>query len=116
MAESIFNAYSGKYLAESAGVSEAEEIDYLARKIIENKGMKVKERPENIEYKNLDEFQHIIIVCDDACVSIPGKDVRRWNIRDPSGKSMETYEAVFDEIDNKVRILLKELEKDTKKE
>ena len=111
MAESIFNAYSKMWVAESAGVKKAEKIDEMAKKLLEKRGLKVKSKPELLIEKNLDEYEMIITVCDEACVTLPfPKPVEKWNIGDPSGKEMEVYMRVFGEIARKVKDLIERLE------
>ncbi len=98
-----------KWIAESAGIDKSKEIDGYTRKMLEEKGFRVKERPEGMDEKDLDEFEVVVAVCDSACVSIPGKRVIKWNIPDPSGTSPENYRRVFSMLENKIRELLIEL-------
>jgi protein-tyrosine-phosphatase len=47
--------------------------------------------------------------CGDACPVYPGKRYVDWDLADPAGKRLEEVRIVRDEIDRRVRSLLKEL-------
>ena len=47
--------------------------------------------------------------CGDACPVVPGKRYLDWDLRDPSGRSLEEVRAIRDEIDGRVRSLLDDL-------
>lgn len=48
--------------------------------------------------------------CGDACPVFPGKRYVDWEIEDPSGKSVEDVRPIRDEIEQRVRNLLSELD------
>lgn len=47
--------------------------------------------------------------CGDACPIFPGKRYVDWELEDPSGKSIEEVRPIRDEIERRVRELLREL-------
>jgi arsenate reductase len=51
----------------------------------------------------------ITMSCGDACPGYPGKMYRDWELDDPKGKSIEEVRRIRDDIDARVRGLLREL-------
>jgi protein-tyrosine-phosphatase len=52
----------------------------------------------------------ITMGCGDACPIYPGKRYEDWTLEDPDGKDLETVRRIRDEIDERVRVLLADLE------
>ena len=51
----------------------------------------------------------ITMGCGDACPIYPGKRYEDWELEDPAGKDVETVRRIRDEIDARVKALLREL-------
>lgn len=51
----------------------------------------------------------ITMGCGDACPFYPGKRYLDWDLEDPAGKPLVTVRRIRDEIDGRVRALLREL-------
>lgn len=51
----------------------------------------------------------IMMGCGDACPVYPGKRCLDWQLMDPAGKGVEAVRPIRDEIDSRVRALLKSL-------
>lgn len=51
----------------------------------------------------------ITMGCGDACPVFPGKRYLDWELMDPAGKSLDEVRIIRDEIDHRVRVLLREL-------
>jgi protein-tyrosine-phosphatase len=51
----------------------------------------------------------ITMGCGDACPVYPGKRYVDWELDDPAGKSIDVVRAIRDEIEARVRALLREL-------
>ncbi len=51
----------------------------------------------------------ITMGCGDACPIYPGKRYEDWELDDPSGRDLETVRRIRDEIDERVRALVREL-------
>jgi ArsR family transcriptional regulator len=47
--------------------------------------------------------------CGDSCPFYPGKRYLDWDLEDPAGKSLATVRRIRDEIDARVRSLLREI-------
>ena len=52
----------------------------------------------------------ITMGCGDACRIYPGKRYEDWELEDPAGKDLETVRRIRDEIADRVRTLLVDLE------
>ncbi len=50
--------------------------------------------------------------CGDACPVYPGKRYRDWEVADPAGKALEQVRPIRDDLEQRIRDLLKELEID----
>jgi len=111
MAEAIFNSLAKSWRAESAGVEAVEALDPVALDVIRSRGYRVeKAKPVNLENVGLGNYGLVVTVCDEAsCVNVQHPDIERWNVEDPKGKPREVYERVFDEIETKVKELLKKI-------
>ncbi|MCS7121652.1 MAG: low molecular weight phosphatase family protein [Archaeoglobaceae archaeon] len=112
IAETIFNSLAKNWIAESAGIKKAEEIDPIVRKLLNEKGLKVKEKPQSIWELDLEKYDLIVTVCEESnCIILPTKKpVKSWYIEDPKGKSKEVYEKVFKEIEEKVKELVEKID------
>jgi len=54
--------------------------------------------------------QYIITMgCGEECPFVPGAQMRDWNVPDPAGKPLDFMREVRDEIENRVKSLIKEL-------
>ena len=51
----------------------------------------------------------ITMGCGDACPFFPGKRYLDWDLEDPAGKPLATVRRIRDEIDDRVRTLLREI-------
>ena len=52
----------------------------------------------------------ITMGCGDACPVVPGKRYEEWELPDPAGQSVEAVRPIRDEIEQRVRRLLAELD------
>jgi protein-tyrosine-phosphatase len=52
----------------------------------------------------------ITMGCGDACPIYPGKRYEDWDLEDPAGKDLEGVRRIRDEIQQRVRTLLGELD------
>lgn len=112
MAEAIFNRLaSGRSNAVSAGTKPADRINPNAVKVMEEIGIDISaQRPKLLTSKMVNEADIVITMgCGaDACPVVL-KEVEDWKIEDPSGKSIEKFREVRDEIKKKVENLIKSM-------
>ncbi len=96
----------------SAGMEKTENIDKNVVKVMAEKNIKVKEKPETIN-EVLNKIGDIDVVvtmgCMGYCPYVPAKKVIPWNIEDPANKDIEEYRKIRDEIEFKVKNLVNEL-------
>jgi arsenate reductase (thioredoxin) len=52
----------------------------------------------------------ITMGCGDACPVVPGKRYEDWELTDPAGKDVEAVRPIRDEIEHRVRALLRSLD------
>jgi arsenate reductase len=69
------------------------------------------ERPKKLEDGMVRESDVVITMgCGDACPIYPGKRYEDWELEDPAGKDLATVRRIRDEIGERVRSLLAELD------
>lgn len=67
-------------------------------------------RPKMMEDRVVREADVVITMgCGDECPVYPGKRYEDWDLPDPAGKSLEEVRAIRDEIEERVRSLVKSL-------
>jgi len=96
--------------AYSAGLEKTEAVDEKVVEVMNEVGLKVKEKPETILEltKRLGNIDILVTMgCTDSCPFVPAKKYIAWNIEDPAGKEIEVYRKVRDEVKIKVEELLK---------
>jgi arsenate reductase (thioredoxin) len=113
MAEAIAKHFGeGKYEIHSAGTEDYPEIKPLAVKVIEEKGINIKEQYPKLT-KDIPQQLDILITmgCGAECPYIPTKHREDWGLEDPSGKPIEEFRKTRDLIEAKVKELFKRIEK-----
>lgn len=97
----------------SAGTKPAERVDQRAVQVMKEKGIDISfERPRAIDPEELRSFDYIITMgcgAEGVCPADFTGRARDWGVEDPKGKSLEIYRRVRDEIEHKVRELIKEV-------
>ncbi len=95
----------------SAGSDPADEIIPQAREALAELGIDIdKEFPKPLTDEVVQAADAVITMgCGDACPIYPGKLYEDWELEDPKGKDLETVRRIRDEIENRVRTLLSEL-------
>jgi len=111
IAEAIFNSIAKEWRANSAGIKKADRVDETAVRLLKENGYEVnKEKTKSIDEVNLEDYGLVITVCKESCPFIPFRNVRQWRIEDPAGKDVDVYRRVIEEIKEKVKKLVNELE------
>jgi protein-tyrosine-phosphatase len=114
MAEGFAKHYSnGKVEAISAGTMPSKEVNPLVIQVMQEKGIDIsKNKPKQITMQMVQDADAIIVMGCSAKGFCPapllGKVVD-WNIEDPKGKSLEKAREIRDEIEKKVKELIKEI-------
>ncbi len=112
MAEGFANAFGqGRLEVYSGGSSPPSQIDPLVIKVMKEKGIDLSgKRPKGLNEIPPIEMDYLITMgCEETCPAVLSKKTLEWNIPDPKGKSIEDFRKIRDMIEDKVKILLKEV-------
>lgn len=117
MAEAFFNHYIQQknldWLAESAGTYPADRINPLVQQVMEEKSINLaKANPKLFDPQKAADYEKLVSF---GCIvkSYFSKEIQNrideWHIDDPRDKNLVEVRGIRDEIDEKVRDLIKEL-------
>ena len=112
MAAALLNRHGeGRVHVRSAGSDPAEEINPAVVQAMAEVGIDVSEEfPKPLADELVRAADAVVTMgCGDACPVYPGKRYMDWQIEDPAGKDLPTVRRIRDEIDGRVRALLREL-------
>ena len=95
----------------SAGSNPATEVNPQAMAVLKEMDISIESQsPTRLTNEDVMMSDYVITMgCGDACSIYPGKKYLDWNLADPAGKSIEEVRRIRDEIELKVRELLKEI-------
>ena len=101
----------GLVTVRSAGSAPAEEINPAVVEAMEELGLDMSRsypKPLTDEFVRASDVV-ITMGCGDACPIYPGKRYEDWELEDPAGKSLEQVRPIRDELDTRIRRLLREI-------
>jgi arsenate reductase len=111
MASAFAQYFAGeKFEVASAGSEPGEQINSDMVKAMAEKGIDMGFRKTRFLDQTASELQPEMIItmgCGEACPFIPGIERLDWDMPDPAGKSMDVMRNVRDDIEKKVKALLK---------
>ena len=113
MAAALLERLAGdRVRVHSAGSEPAEHVHPAVIQAMEEVGIDLTaERPTLLQDDAVRESDVVITMgCGDACPVFPGIRYEDWELEDPAGKSLEEVRGIRDEIDERVRRLLADLE------
>ncbi len=95
----------------SAGTAPSEEINPSVVAAMTEVGVDLSDAvPTMLETEAVERADVVVTMgCGDACPVFPGKRYLDWELRDPAGLPVEAVRPIRDEIDERVRALLREL-------
>jgi arsenate reductase (thioredoxin) len=101
----------GRIHVRSAGSTPADELNPAVVEAMEEFGVDMSEEfPKPLTDEVVKAADVVITMgCGDACPIFPGKRYGDWDLEDPAGKNVETVRRIRDEIDHRVRRLVREL-------
>jgi len=114
MAEGFTEAYGkGKVEVYSAGSRPSYQIDPLVIEVMKEKGIDLStKKPKGLNDLPPIEMDYLVTMgCEETCPAIPAKKIIEWEIPDPKGKSTDFFREVRDIIEDKVKALFEEIEK-----
>jgi protein-tyrosine-phosphatase len=112
IAAGLLDVYAaGRVHVRSAGSTPADEINPAVVEAMAEVGVDLsKEFPKPLTDESVRAADVVVTMgCGDACPVFPGVRYLDWELDDPSGMSVEQVRPIRDEIDRRVRALLREL-------
>jgi arsenate reductase (thioredoxin) len=102
----------GRIRVESAGSEPGNQLNPSVVAILEERGLDVsKEFPKPLVDETAREADVIVTMgCGDTCPVYPAKRYLDWELTDPAGKPVEEVRPIIDDIDQRVRALMDQLE------
>lgn len=112
MAEAFYNAKAARSVAESAGTFPSGVINPLAIEVMREAGIDISGNgSKKLDLSRLNEFVRVVSFGCIAKAAFPAKDrLEEWLIEDPSGRDIEFFRSVRDEIRLRVEGLIREVE------
>lgn len=113
MSEALFSrAAAGRHSAESAGTTPASAVHPEVIAAMRELDIDLAGREPTALTDEQARASDLVVTmgCGDACPYIPGKRYLDWELEDPKGLPLERVRAIRDEIDERVRALVAELD------
>ncbi|MGY1617208.1 low molecular weight phosphatase family protein [Geodermatophilus sp. SYSU D00691] len=97
----------------SAGSEPGAGVNPVVAQVLAERGLPVTDHtPTKLDTELVRGADVVITMgCGETCPVFPGKRYEDWPVDDPAGQDVETVRGIVDDIDARVRDLLRELEK-----
>jgi arsenate reductase (thioredoxin) len=112
MAAALLRHHAGdRVRVRSAGSDPGDAVNPVAMEAMKGLGLDISGAlPTRLADEDVRAADVVITMgCGDACPIYPGKRYEDWELEDPAGKDLETVRRIRDEIDERVRALLRDL-------
>src|SRR3954470_9175500 len=113
MSAALFEqAAPGRHQALSAGTTPGDRVHPEVVEVMRELGIDLCDRKPRLLTRELAEQADVVVTmgCGDACPYIPGKRYLDWDLPDPSGRPVDEVRRIRDEIRERVRQLVRELD------
>ena len=113
MSEALFaRAAADRHRAESAGTQPAARVHPEAVEAMQEVGVDLAGRKPRKLRREQAEWADVVVTmgCGDECPYIPGKRYLDWELQDPKGQPPQTVRRTRDEIERRVRELVRKLD------
>lgn len=102
----------GKLEVYSAGSQPSSQIDPLVIEVMKEKGIDLSgKRPKGLNELPPIEMDYLITMgCEETCPAVVARKIIEWEIPDPKGKSIDFFREIRDLIEDRLRVLLREVE------
>jgi protein-tyrosine-phosphatase len=113
MSQALFErTANGRHTAMSAGTTPADRVHPEVVEVMGELGIDVADHKPQLLTHELAEQADVVVTmgCGDQCPVIPGKRYLEWDLPDPKGRPVDEVRATRDEIANRVKTLLAELD------
>ena len=96
----------------SGGSEPAAEVNPVAVQAMAEAGIDIADQePRRWRAEDLDAVDVVVTMgCGDACPIFPGKRYEDWELEDPAGQGVDAVRPIRDEIKDRVRALLADLD------
>ncbi len=113
MSDALFQrATNGRHESRSAGTRPAEHVHPVVADAMREIGIDISgNRPQKLT-DDLAPWADVVVTmgCGDECPYIPGKRYIDWDLTDPAGRSLEEVRLIREDIGQRVRDLVQELD------
>jgi protein-tyrosine-phosphatase len=101
----------GRVTVRSAGSAPASEINHAVVEAMAEIGLDLSQAfPKPLTTQSVQVSDVVITMgCGDACPIFPGKRYLDWQLDDPVGRDLDAVRTIRDEIDRRIRDLIREL-------
>ena len=116
MSAALFErAAGGRHRALSAGTTPAERVHPEVVEVMHELGIDLAGRTPRKLTRELAEQADVVVTmgCGDECPYIPGKRYIDWELQDPKGRPLDEVRATRDDITERVRALVEQLDRET---
>jgi arsenate reductase len=115
MAERLFQrAAGGRHEARSAGSDPGAGVHSQALEVLAEIGIDASDhRPRHLDQEAIEWADVIVATCDDACPVIPGKRYVSWELPDPKELPHAQVRELREQIEQRIRQLIEELDLET---
>jgi arsenate reductase (thioredoxin) len=116
MSAALFErAANGRHRALSAGTRPADRVHPEVVAAMHELGINLADRTPRKLTRELAEQADVVVTmgCGDECPYVPGKRYFDWELQDPRGRPIDEVRATRDDIAERVRALVEELDAET---
>jgi arsenate reductase (thioredoxin) len=113
MSEALFTRVAqGQHEARSAGTTPGENVHPEVVEVMAELDLDISSKQPRKLTRADAEWADVVVTmgCGDKCPHVPGKRYVEWDLPDPKGQSVAAVRRVRDEIEDRVRKLLAELD------
>ena len=114
MSQALFaRAAGGGHEARSAGAAPAEQVHPIVVTAMKELDIDLSSNVPKLLTTELAQWADVVVTmgCGDACPVIPGRRYIDWDLLDPRDMALENVREVRDDIDGRVRELVKNLDR-----
>lgn len=114
MSQALFErSAGGRHEAQSAGTTPGDRVHLNVVAVMKDEGIDLSSRKPRLLTEDLARWADVVVTmgCGDSCPVLPGKRYIDWDLRDPSGLSLDEVRAIRDEIEVRVTDLVKDLDR-----
>ena len=114
MSQALFErAAGGRHTAASAGTQPGERVHPQVVEAMRELDIELGDRTPQALTSELAERADVVVTmgCGDECPYIPGRRYVDWDLQDPAGLPLEQVRAIRDDIEQRARELVRELDR-----